>query len=504
MRQMLALRRPSTTEVRPRRLRRAGATSLLTLTMLTSAACSTSQPSEDRAHEPPTSTAPAPTSPTPVTVPTPPGPHSWNLGHAGTLPRWSRPERVSDRPRFDDPDGPVAVIRIRGRDALAAWVVRAGPNGSRVKVSARSATGAWEPSRALGPAASDHIYQLEAALGPKGSAAVAWDEPSSGYQSSRVMVAYRENGFWMKPRELGAGEVGEVVIDRSGVVTVTWTGQPSTPKVGMSAPPWPGARGGPSTSGTYVVRMREGHWEEPQLVAKNCRAPDAAVNGHGDTAVVCTTDSGVVVSIRRQDSGRWDEPTHIKGIAYPEDAHIAVDDRGRALAMWARSTEEESLARRHLAWARARPDGTWTSALFLEERPHKSVIGTQLGLSMEPRGRAVAAWSTEGFIGNSFRVARFSFQSGWTTPTLLAQFAYEPTPLITRSGSAVVTLNFYDPPAWAFWKPGHAWTTGGRGTRVDLLDSFGQGSSIAEVYESRRRLMARFLLVPASSRGPSR
>ncbi len=153
----------------------------------------------------------------------------------------------------------------------------------------------------------------------------------------------------------------------------------------------------------------------------------------------------------------------------------------------------ESFARKHLAWTQTRENGTWTAAHYLDVHARADLIGDMLGLSMNPQGQAVAAWSSD---DAGFRVARFSFATGWTAPQPLAGLAYEPTALMTSSGSAVVMMNFSTPPDWAYQEAGGRWTVGGRVTSRDPLDSYGHGNQMAVLYNVGRTLTARFLNLP--------
>jgi hypothetical protein len=161
--------------------------------------------------------------------------------------------------------------------------------------------------------------------------------------------------------------------------------------------------------------------------------------------------------------------------------------------MWPRSQEEESFARRHLAWTQTTNDGTWTAAQYLDVHARANIIGDELGLSMTPRGQAVAAWSSD---DAKVRVARFGFATGWTTPRNVADLAFEPTALLTPSRSAVVMLNFSTPPNWVYQKPGGDWTQGGSVTSRDPLDSYGHGQQMAVLYLLGNTVTARFLNVP--------
>ncbi len=305
---------------------------------------------------------------------------------------------------------------------------------------------------------------------------MAWTENDAEGAASRVLAAYRANDRWRAPHDLGAGEIGDVVIADDGAATVAWTE--------------PGDSYG---SAARVARLVDGQWGPGEVVAGDAASPELTVNRRGDLALVAATIQGVSVALRPRASGRWGPPTSLRGIPYSENPHIGIDDRGRALVIWARSPEEENVVRKHIAWARTKNDGTWSTVQYLDLRTHKEVVGDELGFSMNPRGEAVAAWSPDSLDEGGFKVARFTFRDGWTSPRRLADFAYEPTALLTDSGSAVVTLNFADQPDWVYQHPGADWTPGGRLVSNNPLDAYGDGQQMAVLYRAGPHLTARFL-----------
>ena len=312
---------------------------------------------------------------------------------------------------------------------------------------------------------------------------MAWTSPNGDGTHSSVKVAYRSGGTWRAPHDLGPGEVGGVVIDGDGDLTVAWGGRP----------PSEAAVGEEMT----VSRLVSGLWQAPQVLDHQGWTPELAVNRRGELAMVWATTNGVGVSVRRRGTPTWEAPTHVKGIPLPDDPHIAIDDRGRALALWARSTESESFARRHLAWTATRENHTWTSARFLDERAHRTVIGDDATSAMNARGQALAAWSPDSTGQGGFRVAQFTFAKGWSTPQRLANLASQPAALVTRTGSSLVVLNFDPRPGWVYRPSGSDWSVGGTAVGRDPLDTFGDGRRMVALYSAGRNLMARFLRIPA-------
>ena len=146
---------------------------------------------------------------------------------------------------------------------------------------------------------------------------------------------------------------------------------------------------------------------------------------------------------------------------------------------------------------RATPAGTWRGQTperttpgpkleFLDERQHRAVIGDQITLAMNARGKAVAAWSPTSLDEGGFRVSEFSFATGWANPRRLGDFAYLPSALVTESGSTVVTLNFSDPPDWVYRHPGADWVVGGQINNGEPMGAFGDGQRMATLYRTGR------------------
>ena len=317
---------------------------------------------------------------------------------------------------------------------------------------------------------------MDAALGPDDSAAVAW-ENTDDQGVPDVAVTVLEDGTWQAPHELGPGEVGDVVIDPAGDLTVAWTAPED----------W--------DQSVMVVRRVDGEWEKPQKLGGGSE-PELAVNSHGDLAVVWATRRGVRVSVRRHSTGNWAGASSIVGVPYPEDPHVGIDDRGRALAMWSRGTNEDVPARRHLSWTQTTDGQTWTPARYLDTRTGPDIDGETMGLSMNPRGQAVAAWAPD---SDQFRAASFTFATGWTVPQEPADYAFRPTVLMTRSGAEIVVTGGPTAPEWIHRQPGEQWTPGDRINRQGILAGHGHGQRMAVLFRIHGTLMARVLNAPTRS-----
>jgi hypothetical protein len=384
---------------------------------------------------------------------------------------WGPPQRVTDH-RVSDLDLPTGIIRLRGPAAWAFWVSPASRHGVQVEASSRGPKGRWSPAVVIGPPVPRTvIYENDPTVGRDGSPALARTLRHIRSDRETVMIALRRRGYWDVPRELGEGNVGRVVSDERGDVTIVWTA-------------WSGE--------VKVLRVAQGAWQPPYVVAHNGTNPDLAVNRRGDLAVVWATSTGVGVSTRLRATGAWQPPTPMRTVRFPDDPRVVIDGRGRALTLWSRSHEEESYGRNHLSWASTRPDGSWTSPRYLDERPPRRVLGDAISLSMNSRGQALAGWYREAASGSSFRVARFRFGRGWTRPERVANAAYDPTALMTDAGVAIIAKPGLAP-GWIQQLPRGRWNVGGKLIDGDLVDSFGEGEQMATMYRSGGQVMARFL-----------
>ena len=218
------------------------------------------------------------------------------------------------------------------------------------------------------------------------------------------------------------------------------------------------------------------------------------MNSHGDVAAVWATGGGVGVSVRRHSTGNWADPSSIAGPSHPEVTHVGIDDRGRALAMWSIGTNEDFPARKHLSWTQTTDGKAWTPGRYLDTRTRADVDGETMALSMNARGQAVAAW---GPGSGRFRVASFTFATGWSVPQEPGDYAVNPTVLMTGSGSEIVVTGIATAPEWIHRRPATQWTLGGKLTPQGTLDADGDGQRMAVLYRIHHGVLtARVLNAP--------
>src|SRR4051812_22667469 len=258
------------------------------------------------------------------------------------------------------------------------------------------------------------------------------------------MESHREDGVGSRPHRLGGDTASDPrpVIDGRGGMTVAWVSFPNGSRLDVG------------------TRPPEGDWSGVRHLAQFNGDPDLAANRRGDVVAAWGIGDGVGVAVRRHGED-WEPPHVVHGtIGFPDRPEVSIGPRGRVLVMWTRSPEDETFTRRHLAWARSRLNGTWTRVGYLDTR-RRPVFGSEVSLSMNRRGRALAVWwSDAGF--SDMRAARFRIGHGWSRPHDLGPFCCLPTALLTDSGTAVTLLDQTRHGAatgWAFQDPGRRWLT---------------------------------------------
>lgn len=391
-------------------------------------------------------------------------------------PRWGPTERVAAKRASEDSNG--AVVRVRGEDVVALWDVPEAGHSATVllRTSSRAPDGRWSAPRTVARVAAA-LAGYDLALGPDHAALVVW---ATGDRIARVMESHREGGVWSRPHRLGAHTASDPqpVVDGRGGMTVAWVSFPNGSRLDVA------------------TRPPKGEWSGVRHLARFGGDPDLAANRRGDVVAAWGIDNGVAVAVRRHGQD-WGAPHVAHGtIGFPDRPEVAIGPHGRVLVTWTRSTDDETFTRRHLAWARSRLDGTWTSVGYLDTR-RRPVLGSEVSLSMNRRGRALAVWWSDVGFGD-MRAARFRFGHGWSRPHDLGPFCCYPTALLTDSDAAVALLDQTRHGAatgWAFQDPGRRWLTHRLGAVTGVVDAHGDGRRMALAYFAPR-LSARVLTVP--------
>jgi len=301
----------------------------------------------------------------------------------------------------------------------------------------------------------------------------------------QVMEMHRESRRWSRPQRLGdrdAESAPRAVIDNRGVLTVAWASS--------------------LTSEVEVAtRAPHGAWGALRhLVGFNGDDPVLAGNARGDVAVARPTATGVGVAVRRRD-GSWRRPHVLHSVIdWPDEPHVVVVPTGRVLVLWSRSFEEEEhFTRRYLAWARTRLDGSWTRVHYLGTLRSLG-MGTNVDLSFDGHGHALAVWAGE--ATRRVRVSRFRFGHGWSRPHRFNGGCCSADAHVTPAGTGIAV---FDGPGgssdtrWAYQRPGGRWHVQALRPALDPTgvyrpDLYGAGRRMAAIYYGPR-LTARVMVI---------
>jgi PKD repeat protein len=336
--------------------------------------------------------------------------------------QWSPPVSLSD-PATDAVNPRVAVDDTGG--AVVAW--SESPAGV-IHASTRGADGVWSAPQTLG--AEDLDSPLRVVVDPAGNATVAWRVSITGW-STVVVAARPAGGAWTSPVPLSAtgGQAVDLdlAVDGSGRVTVLWNrvggghapaqvrqslpGGAWSPTVDISAPtvsayrPVLGVAPGGSlvaawgrldTSGFRVLQVSEqqtpgSDWTSPvdlSTTSSNALEARVAVDDTGRATAVWRQDTtpSQVLAAERLSPQTWTPPVVL---SHPADAAVAPvvvrDATGAATAAWQLTTPDGVVVQA----SRQPPGGAWGAATRLSA-PGEAAVAPLL--SAEPDGDVAALW----------------------------------------------------------------------------------------------------------------
>lgn len=354
-----------------------------------------------------------------------------------------------------------ALVRVSGdRTAVAAWVAGDYDTPGPVTVARRGAAGGWTTPVAVSADLPDYAtYDLAVAGG--GLASVVWERKVG--TTWRIEESHLDGGSWSTPTELGRGRKPDAIVDGNGVTTVAW-----------------------SRNGVQVARREAGTWSTPRQVASgSASAVLLAANPSGDVALVWTVRYREVrASVRPHARKTWSAPVALGKGPYVTSTRVAVDGRGRALALWTVGgiwDDTRHDYRNHLAWARSDARGHWSKTRVLTRSLGED--GGWADLSMNGDGRAVVAWLQ---IDRSdspayLWAARFRPDGTWSAPVRVARTEWwQPQVWLDRRGVAHVVTNRAG--IWHFAQsPGAAWSAHAV-AKGKVLDAHGVGDRLVMLF----------------------
>jgi hypothetical protein len=363
------------------------------------------------------------------------------------------------------------VVGTVAAGALLA-VGATGAAGAVAPTGAAPRASAWGPVVDL--AASPGISRPDVVVGPRGATTVVWRT-----QNGIVAVTRSPGGAWGAPHRLGNGTSPAAAVDGRGGVTVIWVRhQPDMGPQVMTAHRRPGAAwsraralskavpsNGSSFPGAFRPRLAVGHdgasvatwmwgaddsggsrvqvryrpagglWRPPVVLSPvEARTPECAVGADGRAVVVYTVNARVL-AVRRTASG-WSPRERIGSHAQPP--LVAMDDRGRATAVWSAYDVDDAAFRPQAATAA--PGRSWRPPVTLDPGVSTS---SQPVVGITPTGRTTVAWTRD--TGQVLTAAHVPGRP-WSGPRVVAdrgaQVVGVPPFLglaVGRSGAAVLT-----------------------------------------------------------------
>lgn len=373
---------------------------------------------------------------------------------------WGRTEVIADGVAASNTMSAL-VDTDRHGTVTVAWIreLPKEQTPTQLLVATRSAAGVWEAPTILWegtwpPVIDEYdpslapLSEPRLAVGPDGSAAVAWftnsfrgileegGPPPSARAATQSRVAYRPaGGDWQRSVQVGDFIVG-LDIDDDGVVTAAAGYGRGTRAVRYQGGRWQVgeviARGGygvwdaamaPDGTAAVVLQKtvrgreevfashREGDaWTAPvQISTGKPRSPyynNPQVTLHGgSTTIVLTSWNGPVQAVTRPPTGDYGPPSQITAHVTPSESVLGVwaNDSGQALAVWGPDAAEAS------GWVlkasyRSTGNGAWAAPVPLsgggstQADPYTAYNG--VAAVVYPDGSAAALWAN----GNLIRI----------------------------------------------------------------------------------------------------
>lgn len=317
---------------------------------------------------------------------------SWSL--ASTIPV-SGDSQVSSPRVAVDADG----------DAVAVWSARDAGSMQVVRISHRSAGGAWSIAGTLsaGPAKGD-ADSYAVALDDQGQATAAWIETVDGTFVVRAARGPFDGDWSTAERTTLSDGVAEEHADAlqlagapGGRVIAAWIQR---------------------ASGTAKLKSRRvvtGSWTStPDTLdtASILAAPRIAANDHGDATAVWTTTSGgiqTVRSSRRTAIGAW---VPASDLAPGRDPELAVDSHGTATAVWTSGASGSEVI-----WTSNRPGGSnsWSGPQILATSSSAGNVGSPR-VAADRQRNVTAIWARHLAPNYTAQISRRTVDGDWATP----------------------------------------------------------------------------------------
>ena len=302
-------------------------------------------------------------------------------------------------------------------NAVAVW--QAGGTPAAIMASSFAPGSGWEAAAPIDPNASsdqDPEYP-RVAMGPNGDAMAVW------YRSKGVgtIVAsrYERGAGWSPPERIDDESTGYpyqprgVAIDSSGGAVAIWLGDDQEGGSVFANRHTP-------TEGWMVAEAID----DPQL----SWAEDAhlAMDGSGNAIAVWRQDYqepewlSLITANHFTPTGGWGTAEPIENAPfYSLEPHVAMNDNGTAMAVWLRSAHgmEQSSG----VWARrfTPTDGWETEPVLVGSLGDYSTSEARPRVAVDPYDNALAVWHAYGSREDQNWSSRYTPESGWDAPVAL-------------------------------------------------------------------------------------
>ncbi|MEZ5289101.1 MAG: hypothetical protein R2712_30715 [Vicinamibacterales bacterium] len=246
-------------------------------------------------------------------------------------------------------DTTAVALTSAGRGA-AAWVRSIGTGPATLVVQAAIYTGtAWRAPVTLTPTPASSVGSPQVGVDTNGNVIAAWVQILSGISVVRTSRYDRDTNTWSAPASISAATES---VD-GGVVVTADDG-------GNAVAVWTGTSGGVRSLRTARYDAQAAAWSLAASIAPAGRSPSIvklATNGAGTLAVLAYRGFDGARDVLRAarlnpSTGTWSAPEDLSapGVTVVE-LDVAVDDDGRALAVWNEADGSVKSSRYTTAWS---------------------------------------------------------------------------------------------------------------------------------------------------------
>ena len=293
---------------------------------------------------------------------------------AQAAPAWLPPDRLSGpapaNPTFEG-EGLEVAVGANG-DTVAVWQYYRADGRTAVQAATRPAGGPWSTQYLSALTGGRDALYPDVAVDAAGNAVAVWQR-SDDQGKTFVQAATRPAGdVWSEPQRLAPDESVDrlqVAMDGQGNALAVWS----------------------SEAGVRTAsRPAGGMWSPAQKIPTAGGFSEFALNRQGD-AVVVWNEGRVIKSVSRSAQGEWTPAVAVSGNDVElQSPQVALDARGKAVAVWKRDASRNGGPRTVQAAVRPPGETTWGTASDLSSADQ---IAATPRVAMDGQGNALAVWA---------------------------------------------------------------------------------------------------------------